>query len=95
MAEMAIVQKPVILVPSPYVVADHQMTNALSWLKKGAAMIVKEAAITNYLVPTIIGLIENKEQQNTLKVSLAHQAKPQAVASIMEIIHHVVHYHNL
>ncbi len=90
MAEMAMVQKPVILVPSPYVAADHQIKNVLPWLTQGSALVVKEEAITQDLVPTIIDLIKNEAQQNTLTTNLAKQAKPHAVDAILETIHQVI-----
>lgn len=91
MAEMAIAQKPVILVPSPYVAADHQTKNALPWLRAGAALVIKEAAIAQDLVPTIIDLIHNEAQQHALKTNLAKQAKPHAVDAILSTIQQVIH----
>ncbi len=95
LSEMALAQKPIILVPSPYVTADHQMKNSIPFVKAGAAIVVKEENIEKDLVSTIISLIGNPEHQNTLKANLAKQAKPNAVEEILEIIQQLIHDHNL
>ncbi len=41
-AELCIVGKPTILMPSPYVTEDHQTANAKALEEKGAAMMVKD-----------------------------------------------------
>ncbi|MFK7903575.1 MAG: undecaprenyldiphospho-muramoylpentapeptide beta-N-acetylglucosaminyltransferase [Chitinophagales bacterium] len=41
-AELCIVGKPVVLMPSPYVTEDHQTANAKALADKGAALMVKD-----------------------------------------------------
>ncbi len=41
-SELAILGKPVVLMPSPYVTEDHQTANALALVEKGAALMVRD-----------------------------------------------------
>jgi UDP-N-acetylglucosamine--N-acetylmuramyl-(pentapeptide) pyrophosphoryl-undecaprenol N-acetylglucosamine transferase len=45
-SEFCLLQKPVILVPSPNVAEDHQTKNALALVNKGAALYVKDSEAT-------------------------------------------------
>lgn len=47
LAELTALGLPSILVPSPYVTANHQEYNALSLVNKGAAQMIKEAELTS------------------------------------------------
>ncbi len=49
LAEMAIVGLPGILIPSPYVVGDHQKHNAISYQKEGSCVMLEEDTITDEL----------------------------------------------
>jgi len=46
LAELCIIKKPVILVPSPNVAEDHQTKNALALTQKGAAILITDARIS-------------------------------------------------
>jgi UDP-N-acetylglucosamine--N-acetylmuramyl-(pentapeptide) pyrophosphoryl-undecaprenol N-acetylglucosamine transferase len=86
MAEIALVQKPAIFVPSPNVVADHQMRNILPWLAQDAVVLVKEAEIDKKLVPAMVELVQDTQRQRTLAENLRKQARPHAAAAIVALI---------
>lgn len=61
-AELAIVGKPCILVPSPNVSEDHQTKNALALSTNNAAILITDKAADETLVATAIELIEKEPQ---------------------------------
>lgn len=86
MAEIAMAQKPAIFIPSPHVVADHQLKNVLPWLAEKAAVLIKEEEIDQQLVPTILALIQDPKRQQVLVTNVAQQARPDAAATIVSLI---------
>lgn len=81
-AEIAIVQKPVILVPSPNVAEDHQTKNAMALVNAHAAMMVKDNAASSDLIPEILALLNNQQNQALLTQSIQQFAKPKAANEI-------------
>jgi UDP-N-acetylglucosamine--N-acetylmuramyl-(pentapeptide) pyrophosphoryl-undecaprenol N-acetylglucosamine transferase len=65
-AELCVVKKPVILVPSPNVAEDHQTKNALSLNQKGAAVLVKDTDAVSQLVPAALTLLADEKQRKKL-----------------------------
>ena len=71
-SELAAIQKPNILIPSPYVANNHQFHNALSVKEAGAGELIEEADLTSDLLKMRINKIlydekYNKQMQNNLK----------------------------
>ncbi|MCD8529211.1 MAG: undecaprenyldiphospho-muramoylpentapeptide beta-N-acetylglucosaminyltransferase [Chitinophagales bacterium] len=85
-SELAIVGKPVILIPSPNVAEDHQTKNAISLQEKSAAIVIKDSAAEETLVSAIIDLMNNKEKQAALSQEIKQFAKPYAANEIAETI---------
>ena len=56
-AELCVIGKPVILVPSPNVAEDHQTQNALALVKNGAAIMIADAAAERDLVDAALNLL--------------------------------------
>lgn len=78
-SELALVAKPAILVPSPNVAEDHQTKNAMSLVKKDAAILVTDSEASSKLIAKVIELVndqstQNKLQQNISKLALANSA---------------------
>ncbi|WP_308777193.1 undecaprenyldiphospho-muramoylpentapeptide beta-N-acetylglucosaminyltransferase [uncultured Bacteroides sp.] len=71
-SEFCLLQKPVILVPSPNVAEDHQTKNALALVNKDAALYVKDSEAGMKLLDTAI---ENVGQPETLKKLSTNIAK--------------------
>lgn len=82
LAELAIVQKACILVPSPNVAENHQYKNAKELADKNAAVLVPDAEAENDLVNEAINLLFHDIQCQTLADNIAQFAKPNATHDI-------------
>ena len=87
LSELAIVRKPCILVPSPNVAEDHQTKNAMSLVKKDAALYVKDAEAKEKLGKEIISLMNDRQRQNQLSQNISRLAFPDSAKKIaMEVL---------
>ena len=82
-SELALVQKPAILVPSPNVAEDHQTHNAKSLVSRQAAILVRDAQAADMLFGTAQALLKNQAQKQTMSSEIAKIATPQATADIV------------
>ena len=73
-AELCVVKKPVLFVPYPFAAEDHQTVNAVNLVEKHAALMVKDSEAFSKLVPAIIELAKNEQQQNELKENISRYA---------------------
>lgn len=85
-AELAIIGKPAILLPSPNVTEDHQTKNVMALVKKNAAILVKDNDADEQLIPTILNLLNDKEKQQLLSENFKKLAKPNAAEDIAKIV---------
>ncbi len=89
-SELAIVGKPVILVPSPYVAEDHQTKNAQALVDIDAAVLIKEKDLDNELLKTIQKIFSDEAFYQKLSENLKKIAKSEAVEHIVDdIIKHL------
>ena len=77
-AEIAYLQKPVILVPSPNVAEDHQTKNAEALVKEDAAILVTDAEAKNNLVYIALGLIHDEAKKEQMRRNILHFSSPNA-----------------
>jgi UDP-N-acetylglucosamine--N-acetylmuramyl-(pentapeptide) pyrophosphoryl-undecaprenol N-acetylglucosamine transferase len=73
-AELCIIKKPVILVPSPNVAEDHQTKNAMALVKNEAAILVKDAEAEEQLVSSAISLVNNISKCRELSKNIGKMA---------------------
>jgi UDP-N-acetylglucosamine--N-acetylmuramyl-(pentapeptide) pyrophosphoryl-undecaprenol N-acetylglucosamine transferase len=73
-AELCVVNKPVLFVPFPFAAEDHQTVNAMSLVNKNAGLMVKDSEAVHKAVPMIIELAKDKAKQETLKKNIAQLA---------------------
>ena len=85
-SELALVKKPVILVPSPNVAEDHQTKNAMALVNEGAAYLVKDADAKDQMLGTAMMLLGDEAKQKELSNNIAKFAKPNAAKTIVEEI---------
>ena len=86
-SELALVKKPVILVPSPNVAEDHQTKNAMALVNEGAAILVKDQDAKDQMLPMTISVLEDENKKTELSNNIAKFAKPDAAKTIVaEII---------
>jgi UDP-N-acetylglucosamine--N-acetylmuramyl-(pentapeptide) pyrophosphoryl-undecaprenol N-acetylglucosamine transferase len=73
-AELCVVQKPVLFVPFPFAAEDHQTVNAQHLVEKGAALYIKDNEALDKVVPMIVELAKSKETQQALKENISKYA---------------------
>jgi UDP-N-acetylglucosamine--N-acetylmuramyl-(pentapeptide) pyrophosphoryl-undecaprenol N-acetylglucosamine transferase len=81
-AELCMVKKAVILVPSPNVAEDHQTKNAQALVQQNAAVLVKDAEAENTLIKTVLDLLKDENQQQILSTQIGKLAMPDADLNI-------------
>lgn len=77
-AELCVVKKPVILVPSPNVTEDHQTKNALSLVNHGAAVLVPDNRAERELADIALSIIKDKNKCEELGERIGKLALPDA-----------------
>ena len=77
-AELCVIGKPVILVPSPNVAEDHQTQNALALVKNAAAIMVADSVAGRDLVDTALNLVGNPGKIRLLGDNIKKMALPDA-----------------
>ncbi|MEO6071330.1 MAG: undecaprenyldiphospho-muramoylpentapeptide beta-N-acetylglucosaminyltransferase [Chitinophagaceae bacterium] len=85
-AELCVVQKPVLFVPYPFAAEDHQTVNAMTLVKNDAALMVKDDQALEKLIPAIIALSKNTGKKNELKINIGRYAVQNADEHIREEI---------
>ena len=89
-SELCLIKKPTILVPSPNVAEDHQTKNAMALVNKKAAILVNDIESKVNLIPTVIELLANENEQTNLISAISELGKPNATASIVDEIEKIV-----
>lgn len=85
-AEVAASGVAAIFVPYPYAVDDHQMHNAKALKDAGAALIIRDSALSvEGLVETMRPLLENRKQLEQMAIQAKMLSKPGAAAQIADI----------
>lgn len=85
-SELCLVEKPVVLVPSPNVAEDHQTMNAMALVNRGAAKLVSDVEAREKLTDTTLALVADKAEQEKLSIEIKKLAKPKAAAEISQQI---------
>jgi UDP-N-acetylglucosamine--N-acetylmuramyl-(pentapeptide) pyrophosphoryl-undecaprenol N-acetylglucosamine transferase len=90
-AELCVVKKPVILVPSPNVAEDHQTKNALALLHDNAAIFIADRDASAKLIDKALELLKEKDKQKTLSHNIGKLALPNADEVIAKEVMKLVH----
>ncbi|MES2479660.1 MAG: undecaprenyldiphospho-muramoylpentapeptide beta-N-acetylglucosaminyltransferase [Bacteroidota bacterium] len=69
-AELCIIAKPVIFVPYPFAAEDHQTSNAMALVKKGAAIIIKDNLVSEQLSDVLRALTNDINKQREMSEQL-------------------------
>lgn len=87
LAELTALGIPAILIPSPYVAANHQEYNALELVNAHAAKMILEADLkVDSLISTIDSVIEDEMTLNILKENAQKLGKPNACQDMYNVI---------
>jgi UDP-N-acetylglucosamine--N-acetylmuramyl-(pentapeptide) pyrophosphoryl-undecaprenol N-acetylglucosamine transferase len=73
-AELCVIKKPVILVPSPNVAEDHQTKNAIALVKNDAAILVADSVAERELADIALSLIADEKKCSELSGSIGKLA---------------------
>lgn len=82
-SELSIAGKACIFVPSPMVAEDHQTHNAMTLVKKGAAMMIKDSEAGEYLMNSAAELIEDRLRIEELEEKIKQMAFTDAASVIV------------
>ena len=69
-AELCVMQKPVVFVPYPFAAEDHQTANATNLVNRQAGLIIHDKDAMDKLVSTVIELSKDEERQERLKENI-------------------------
>ena len=83
-SELCVAEKCTIFVPSPMVAEDHQTHNAMALVNKDAALIVKDAAAVEELLPCLEALLKDEARIKELEQNIGKLAKKEAAAVIAQ-----------
>ncbi|MCL4135211.1 UNVERIFIED_CONTAM: hypothetical protein GTU68_061937, partial [Idotea baltica] len=88
-SELCLVAKPTILIPSPNVSEDHQTKNAMALVNKDAAILIKDAVITDSLIAELKEVKEKTEKRESLSMNIKQLGKSYAPQEILKEIHRI------
>ena len=83
-SELMVTGTPALLVPSPNVTADHQTRNAQSMASAGAAILLPEANLQEYLLEQVEALLANDSLRQQMAEAAFATARPKAAQHIAE-----------
>jgi len=83
-AELCLIKKPVILVPSPNVAEDHQTKNAMALVKNDAAILINDRSAEDTLVLEALKLLKDTARCKMLSENIGKMALKDADIVIAE-----------
>ena len=89
-SELCATGKATIFVPSPNVAEDHQTHNAMSLVRKDAAMLVKDSDAVDELLPTALALLQSPERIKQLEKNARAMALTNAAQVICDEVYKLV-----
>ncbi|MCW3169462.1 undecaprenyldiphospho-muramoylpentapeptide beta-N-acetylglucosaminyltransferase [Chryseobacterium sp. 09-1422] len=89
-SELAVAQKPVLLVPFPFAAEDHQTKNAVNLVEKNAARIVKDSEMQEKFWSTLSEICESENVRKEMSDNLKYFAKPNAAKEIVDEIFKII-----
>ena len=86
-SEICAARKAAVFVPSPNVAEDHQTHNAMALVRKGAALIVKDADAPATLLPTTLALLADPDRIASIEAAAGAMAKTRAAQEIADEVY--------
>ncbi|KRN13735.1 undecaprenyldiphospho-muramoylpentapeptide beta-N-acetylglucosaminyltransferase [Fructilactobacillus fructivorans] len=94
-AEITAIGIPAILIPSPYVTADHQTKNAMSLVKNNAAMILTEKDLNGQsLVTKVDSLMHNSELRKQMAANSYNMGVRNAADQLLAVCQTAIKKHH-
>ncbi len=89
-SELCLLQKPVILVPSPNVAEDHQTKNALALVRKDAAVMISDADAPSKLFATALSLVHDDDRLKAMSINIGRLAQRDSAKRIVDEIEKIL-----
>ena len=89
-SELCAAHKAVIFVPSPNVAEDHQTHNAMALVRRNAAIMIKDAEVSEKLMAEACALIADQEKTAEMERNIAALALRDAAMTIAEEVYKIV-----
>jgi len=86
LAELTALGIPSILIPSPNVTGNHQMINAKSLAKAGAAIVIPEADLTADFGHQVVALMQDPNRLTAMAQSAKHLGVPDAADQLISVL---------
>ena len=83
-AELALIGKATVFVPSPNVSEDHQTHNARSLTDSGAALLLPDSEVRTALEATVIELMDDADHREKLGAAIRTFARPRAASDVVD-----------
>jgi UDP-N-acetylglucosamine--N-acetylmuramyl-(pentapeptide) pyrophosphoryl-undecaprenol N-acetylglucosamine transferase len=93
LAEITRLGKTAIVVPYPYAAADHQSFNAKVLAESGAALLVKDSDLKEYLLPVLNGLLKDEALRSRIGDACRSFGMPDAGKVIAQEIVSLIREH--
>lgn len=85
-AELMLLGKPTLMIPSPNVAGDHQRKNAASMVKAGAAVLIEDNKASDELYEVVAETIADQQKLKTMSETAFSLAHPNAAERIADEI---------
>lgn len=93
-AEVTALGVPTILIPSPYVTANHQVKNAQALVKKNAGVMITEDQLdARSLLVQADKIMQNKELREEMAAAAKKMGKPDAADHLIKVLHRAIDEH--
>ena len=89
-SELAVIQKPILLVPFPFAAEDHQTKNALALVSKNAAKMVKDSEIKDDFWNVLMEICGNENLRKEMTENIGYFAKLNATKEIVDKIFEII-----
>lgn len=94
LSELAVLKKPAILIPSPYVTDNHQYKNAKVFADAGAAVLIEEKDLSGeVLQQQVEKILSDPARQKAMAEAMGRLARPGALDLILDEVARLVKDH--
>ena len=85
LSELAVLGKPAVLIPSPYVTDNHQYKNAKVFADAGAAVLLEEKDLSpQALTAHVERILGDEKLRQAMSLAMKRLARPEAMEILME-----------
>lgn len=86
LAELAACGKPAVLAPYPHATADHQTANASSFVRAGAAVMIRDAELEQRMYAVAMEILSDDARRAAMADRAQALARPDAAGRIADIL---------